>query len=75
MLNRLKQVKVIWLTVLTEWLNVIFRWLHVTAAMAWIGSSFTSYAWTTHASPASSSRRAFIGEAWHRQLFELLAEN
>jgi uncharacterized membrane protein len=26
--------------VITEWLSMIARWLHVTAAMAWIGSSF-----------------------------------
>lgn len=25
---------------LPEWLNLIFRWLHITAGIAWIGSSF-----------------------------------
>ncbi|MDQ3809233.1 MAG: urate hydroxylase PuuD, partial [Chloroflexota bacterium] len=23
-----------------EWLNLLVRWLHVTAAVAWIGTSF-----------------------------------
>jgi uncharacterized membrane protein len=52
------------LTVLTEWLNVIFRWLHVTAAMAWIGSSFYFIHLDYTLKPGANLPPRADGEAW-----------
>ncbi len=52
------------LTVLTEWLNVIFRWLHVTAAMAWIGSSFYFIHLDYTLKPGVNLPPRSDGEAW-----------
>lgn len=52
------------LTVFTEWLNVIFRWLHVTAAMAWIGSSFYFIHLDYTLKPGSNLPPRADGQAW-----------
>ncbi len=52
------------LTVLTEWLNVIFRWLHVTAAMAWIGSSFYFMHLDYTLKPGANLPSRADGETW-----------
>jgi uncharacterized membrane protein len=52
------------LTVLTEWLNFIFRWLHVTAAMAWIGSSFYFMHLDYTLRPSLNLPPRADGEAW-----------
>lgn len=52
------------LTVLTEWLSIIFRWLHVTAAMAWIGSSFYFIHLDYTLKPGANMPARADGEAW-----------
>jgi uncharacterized membrane protein len=44
-----------------EWLNLLVRWLHVTAGVAWIGTSFYFIALDYHMRPSSDDDRA---EAW-----------
>jgi uncharacterized membrane protein len=50
-----------------EWANLLFRWLHVTAAMAWIGTSFYYIALDYHLlepkNPAAEEA-GVGGEAW-----------
>jgi uncharacterized membrane protein len=50
-----------------EWLNLLVRWLHVTAAIAWIGTSFYYIALDFHLlepkNPADEGR-GVAGEAW-----------
>src|SRR5712691_3443504 len=50
-----------------EWLNLLVRWLHVTAAIAWIGTSFYYIALDFHLlepkNPADEER-GVAGEVW-----------
>jgi uncharacterized membrane protein len=50
--------------VITEWLSMIARWLHVTAAMAWIGSSFYFMQTDMKLQPGDHLRTGAQGEAW-----------
>src|SRR3954469_22246736 len=45
-------------------LNLLVRWLHVTAAIAWIGTSFYYIALDYHLLPAKSSTEDLAGEVW-----------
>jgi uncharacterized membrane protein len=47
-----------------EWLNLLVRWLHVTAAVAWIGTSFYYIALDYHLLPAKSGDPELAGEVW-----------
>jgi uncharacterized membrane protein len=45
-----------------DWLNLLIRWLHVTAAMAWIGTSFYYIALDYHLLPPKSGDPEIAGE-------------
>src|ERR687883_1346806 len=45
-----------------DWLNLLVRWLHVTAAIAWIGTSFYYIALDYHLLPTRDANLA--GEVW-----------
>lgn len=45
-----------------DWLNLILRWLHVTAGIAWIGSSFYFVWLDNHLKPPASGHAS--GELW-----------
>ena len=47
---------------LTEWLNLAIRWLHLTAGIAWIGSSFYFVWLDNHLAPPESGEAS--GELW-----------
>jgi uncharacterized membrane protein len=50
-----------------DWLNLLVRWLHVTAAIAWIGTSFYYIALDLHLLPpnaASAIADDVAGEVW-----------
>src|SRR5918911_1992602 len=47
-----------------DWANLLIRWLHVTAAMAWIGTSFYYIALDYHLLPAKSGDPDLAGEVW-----------
>jgi len=47
---------------LTEWLNLAIRWLHLTAGIAWIGSSFYFVWLDNHLKPPASGEAS--GEVW-----------
>src|ERR1700750_260681 len=47
---------------LGEWLNLALRWLHLTAGIAWIGSSFY-FVWLDHHLQAPAEGEA-SGELW-----------
>ena len=47
---------------LAEWLNLAIRWLHLTAGIAWIGSSFYFIWLDNHLTPPASG--AASGEVW-----------
>jgi len=47
-----------------DWLNLLVRWLHVTAAVAWIGTSFYYIALDYHLLPAKSGDPELAGEVW-----------
>ncbi|MBV9545435.1 MAG: urate hydroxylase PuuD [Chloroflexi bacterium] len=52
---------------LLDWLNLLVRWLHVTAAIAWIGTSFYYIALDLHLMPpadASAIADDVAGEVW-----------
>jgi uncharacterized membrane protein len=46
-----------------DWANLLVRWLHVTAAIAWIGTSFYYIALDYHLLPATN-RDDLAGEVW-----------
>jgi uncharacterized membrane protein len=50
--------------VLTEWSSLIIRWLHVTAAIAWIGSSFYFIHLDLSLKPRSGLPQGVQGDAW-----------
>jgi uncharacterized membrane protein len=50
--------------VVTEWLSLIARWVHVTAAMAWIGSSFYFMQTDMKLIPGTHLPEGVQGEAW-----------
>ncbi|WJR76845.1 urate hydroxylase PuuD [Bradyrhizobium sp. NP1] len=50
--------------VITEWLSLIARWVHVTAAMAWIGSSFYFMQTDMKLVPGAHLPEGVQGEAW-----------
>ena len=47
---------------LSEWLNLALRWLHLTAGIAWIGSSFYFVWLDNHLKPAAEGEAS--GELW-----------
>jgi uncharacterized membrane protein len=47
-----------------DWLNLLVRWLHVTAAVAWIGTSFYYIALDYHLLPAKKDDPDLAGEVW-----------
>jgi uncharacterized membrane protein len=47
-----------------DWANLLVRWLHVTAAVAWIGTSFYYIALDYHLLPAKSGDPELSGEVW-----------
>src|SRR5215471_5879913 len=47
-----------------DWVHLLVRWLHVTAAVAWIGTSFYYIALDYHLLPAKSGDDDVAGEAW-----------
>ena len=47
---------------LSEWLNLALRWLHLTAGIAWIGSSFYFIALDNHLRPPANGDAS--GESW-----------
>jgi uncharacterized membrane protein len=47
---------------LAEWLNLAIRWLHLTAGIAWIGSSFYFIWLDNHLTPPASGEAS--GELW-----------
>ncbi|MBO9669796.1 MAG: urate hydroxylase PuuD [Sphingobium sp.] len=47
---------------LPEWFNLALRWLHLTAGIAWIGSSFYFIALDNHLRPPKSGEAS--GESW-----------
>ena len=47
---------------LTEWLNLAIRWLHLTAGIAWIGSSFYFVWLDNHLKPPAKGEAS--GEVW-----------
>ncbi len=47
-----------------DWANLLVRWLHVTAAVAWIGTSFYYIALDYHLLPAKSGDPELAGEVW-----------
>lgn len=47
---------------LAEWLNLAIRWLHLTAGIAWIGSSFYFVWLDNHLKPPASGEAS--GEVW-----------
>src|SRR5215218_2055021 len=47
-----------------EWANLLIRWLHVTAAIAWIGTSFYYIALDYHLLPVKSGDPELAGEVW-----------
>jgi len=47
---------------LTEWLNLAIRWLHLTAGIAWIGSSFYFVWLDNHLKPPAQGEAS--GEVW-----------
>ena len=47
---------------LAEWLNLAIRWLHLTAGIAWIGSSFYFIWLDNHLTPPASGDAS--GELW-----------
>jgi uncharacterized membrane protein len=49
---------------LLDWANLLVRWLHVTAAVAWIGTSFYYIALDYHLLPAKSGDPDLAGEVW-----------
>ena len=49
---------------ITEWLNLILRWIHVTAAIAWIGSSFFFMWLDAHIRRSKSAKPGVEGELW-----------
>ena len=46
----------------TDWLDLVFRWFHVTAAIAWIGTSFYFVAIDNHLE--KTDREDLAGETW-----------
>lgn len=50
--------------VATEWLSLVARWVHVTAAMAWIGSSFYFMQTDMKLVPGPHLPEGVQGEAW-----------
>src|SRR5579859_351471 len=52
---------------LLDWLNLLVRWLHMTAGIAWIGTSFYYIALDYHLLPARDRKaidEGVAGEAW-----------
>src|SRR6266576_1393339 len=52
---------------LLDWLNLLVRWLHLTAGIAWIGTSFYYIALDYHLLPPRDPRaieEGVAGEAW-----------
>src|SRR5919199_2966754 len=52
---------------LLDWLNLLVRWLHVTAAIAWIGTSFYYIALDLHLLPPgdpAALEQGVGGEVW-----------
>jgi uncharacterized membrane protein len=52
---------------LLDWLNLLVRWLHLTAAVAWIGTSFYYIALDYHLLPPKgpeATQAGVAGEAW-----------
>src|SRR5262245_42456984 len=47
-----------------DWGHLLVRWLHVTAAVAWIGTSFYYIALDYHLLPAKSGDPDLAGEVW-----------
>ena len=47
-----------------EWLNLGIRWLHLTAGIAWIGSSFYFMWLDSHLKPGPQTREGMAGELW-----------
>jgi uncharacterized membrane protein len=50
-------------TYVLDWANLLVRWLHVTAAIAWIGTSFYYIALDYHLLPAKNNDE-LAGEVW-----------
>ncbi|HEY3695789.1 urate hydroxylase PuuD [Phenylobacterium sp.] len=46
------------------WANLAIRWLHLTAGIAWIGSSFYFMWLDSHLRPAAAVRQGVAGELW-----------
>ncbi len=46
------------------WANLAIRWLHITAGIAWIGSSFYFMWLDSHLKPAKPPREGEAGELW-----------
>jgi uncharacterized membrane protein len=47
-----------------DWANLLVRWLHVTAGIAWIGTSFYYIALDYHLLPARQNTEDLAGEVW-----------
>jgi len=47
-----------------DWLNLLVRWLHVTAAVAWIGTSFYYIALDYHLLAPKNEDEDLAGEVW-----------
>lgn len=48
----------------SEWLNLALRWIHVTAGIAWIGTSFFFIWLENHLKPAPGAAPGVHGEVW-----------
>ncbi|HEX2815421.1 MAG TPA: urate hydroxylase PuuD, partial [Phenylobacterium sp.] len=46
------------------WANLAIRWLHLTAGIAWIGSSFYFMWLDSHLKPPAEEREGVAGELW-----------
>jgi uncharacterized membrane protein len=46
------------------WANLAFRWLHLTAGIAWIGSSFYFMWLDSHLKPPANPPKGVAGELW-----------
>ena len=49
---------------LPGWANLALRWLHMTAGVAWIGSSFYFMWLDSHLTPPKETREGVAGELW-----------
>ena len=49
---------------LGAWANLAIRWLHLTAGIAWIGSSFYFMWLDSHLKPLTERQEGVAGELW-----------